>query len=60
MTVCTSQQFLDGVGAGTLAGLLAAECGARAWVSWKDFINNKWECVEDPNAVCRSISADPA
>ncbi|KAI0044043.1 hypothetical protein FA95DRAFT_1497760, partial [Auriscalpium vulgare] len=39
MIICSSRAFLGGVGANSLAGQLASECGDRAWISWQQVLN---------------------
>jgi superfamily I DNA and/or RNA helicase len=42
MVVLTSRRFIGGVGRDTLAGKMAAKGGQPIWVSWTDFLSERW------------------
>ncbi|KZV63410.1 hypothetical protein PENSPDRAFT_211936 [Peniophora sp. CONT] len=47
MIVCTSRGYLGGYGKDTTLAQLAEECGQRGWISWHDFVAEKWSLKWD-------------
>ncbi|KZV63408.1 hypothetical protein PENSPDRAFT_691686 [Peniophora sp. CONT] len=42
MLICTSRSYLRDRAQGTLPAKLADECGQRGWITWNDFVDEKW------------------